>query len=197
LKKNDKTSEKTIKIILTGGNSRTMYQAEVPTIIIIVDTYSTPPPSYYENGVKAKAVKYKRLYSESKTTNYIEAIKQLSLVKKDGITEIIYYDNSQVYEGAGCNLFAVINKKLVTTKSNILEGVTRNILLEILKLDTPIEVRNFTFDELLNASEVFLTGSSKEVRGVVEINGKAIGDGKVGKITKKVIKQYKEYINNF
>ncbi|TRZ52794.1 hypothetical protein D4R99_02060 [bacterium] len=194
LDKNDKNTEKTIKILLSGGKSHSMYQADLPTIIIIIDPYLPQPSSYYEKGVKVIAVKYKRPYPESKTTHYIEGIRQLSKVKNDDIAEIIYYDDSQVFEGAGSNLFAVINNKLVTTKSNIVEGITRNVLLEILQLDIPIEVRDFTFEELLNAAEIFLTGSSKEVRGVIEINGKAVGDGKVGKITKEVAKQYKDYI---
>lgn len=194
LDKNDKTIEKTIKIILTGGLSRSMHQAEIPTIIIIVDQYFPPPASYYKKGVKAKTVKYKRPSPEAKTTQYSEALKQFSKIKNEDIAEIIYYDDSQVFEGSGSNVFAVINNKLVTTKSNIVQGVTRNTLLEIIKLNIPIEIRDFTLDELLNAAEVFLTGSSKGVRGVTHINGEPIGDGKVGETTKEVARQYKEYL---
>lgn len=196
LDKNDKDTEKTLKIILTGGISQSMHQAEIPTIIIIVNHYSLPPAIYYEKGVKAIAVEYKRQYPAAKHTNYVEAMRQRAKVKGNDIEEIIYYDKSQVFEGSGSNLFAVIDNKLVTTKSNIVDGITRNTLLEILKLDIPIEIRDFTFDELMNASEFFLTGSSKGVRGVVEINGKTVGDRQVGKITKEVLKQYKEYILN-
>ena len=178
LDKNDKDTEKTVKIIISGGNSHSMYQADVPTIVMIVDNYVPPPSSYYEKGVKAIAVNYKRQYPESKHTHYVETIRQLAKVKGNDIEEVIYYDDSQVFEGAGSNLFAVIDNKLVTTKSNIVEGITRSVLLEILKLAIPVEVRDFTFDELLKATEVFLTGSSKKIRGVIEINGKAVGDGK-------------------
>ena len=193
LDKNDKDIEKTVKIFLSGGISHLMYQEGEPTIIIIVGSYIHPPASYYENGVKARAVKYKRQFPQAKTTQYVEAIRSLSEAREDGVTEIIYYDDSQVFEGGGCNVFAVIDNKLVTPKSNILEGVTRDVLLEILKLDIPIEVRDFTYDEMVNASEVFLTGSSKEIRGVVNIDGKDIGNGAVGKITKEASRQYKEH----
>ena len=192
--KNDKDTEKTVKILLSGGVSHSMHQAEIPTLVMIVDPYLPQLPVYYEKGVKVKAIKYKRPYPESKHTYYAEAIKQLSKAKDNGIREVIYYDDSQVFEGAGSNIFAIINNKLVTTKSNIVEGITRNVLLGMLQLPIPVEVRDFTIDELLNATEVFLTGSSKGVRGVIKINGKAVGDGKVGEITKEVAKQYKEYI---
>lgn len=191
--KNDKDIEKTVKIFLSGGISHFMYQEGDPTIIIIINSYIRPPASYYENGVKAKAVKYERQFAEAKTTQYVEAIKSLSEAREDGVTEIIYYNDSQVFEGGGCNVFAVIGNRLVTPKSSIVEGITRNVLLEILKLDIPIEVRDFTYDEMVNASEVFITGSSKEIRGVVNIDGKDIGNGAVGKITKEAMRQYKEY----
>ncbi len=194
LDKNDKNIEKTVKIFLSGGISHLMYQEGDPTIIIIVGSYTHPPTSYYENGVKARAIKYRRQFPQAKTTQYVEAIRSLSEAREDGVTEIIYYDDLQVFEGGGCNLFAVIDNKLVTPKSNILEGVTRDVLLEILKLDIPIEVRDFTYDEMVNASEVFITGSSKEIRGVVNIDGKDIGNGTVGKITKEASRQYKEYV---
>jgi branched-subunit amino acid aminotransferase/4-amino-4-deoxychorismate lyase len=78
LDKNDKATEKATKIIVSGGTSHSMYQAEIPTIVIMIDNHIPPDSSYYENGVKAKAVNFKRQYPESKHTNYVEAIKQLA-----------------------------------------------------------------------------------------------------------------------
>lgn len=78
LTKNDSKEEKTIKIFLSGGISHSMHQEEDPTIIIIIGPYARPSASYYDNGVKAKSVKYERQFAQAKTTNYIEAIKTLS-----------------------------------------------------------------------------------------------------------------------
>ena len=194
LDKNDKESEKTIKIILSGGISHSLNQAETPTIIMIVSPRVRKPSSDYESGVKVIAVEYKRQYPEAKHTHYVEAIKQLAQADEERIEDVIYYDESQVYEGSGTNIFAVIDNKLVTTKSNIVYGITRNTLLEILKLPIPIEVRDFNYGGLLKATEVFITGSNSEVRGVIEINGKPVGDGKIGVITKEVTKQYNKYV---
>jgi branched-chain amino acid aminotransferase len=196
LDKNDKETEKTVRIYLTGGISESMYLPKLPTLIMIVNQRTRKPLSDYENGVKVKAVRYKRQDPEVKHCNYVEAIKQFSK-NDENIAEIIYYDDSQVFEGAGTNIFVIISNKLITPKSNIVYGITRNTILEILKLSIPIEVNDFTFEDLLKATEVFITGSNSEVRGVVEINEKAVGDGKVGKITKEVAKQYKEYIDEY
>jgi len=197
LDKNSKDIELTIRIFITGGISSSMHQADTPTLIMIVSPRSFKPASDYEKGIKVKAVSYKRPYSDAKTNFYIEGVRQLSKEENDNIAEILYYDSTQVFEGAGSNIFAVMNGKLVTPKSNIVEGITRNTLLEILKLPIPVEVRDFTFEELLKAKEIFITGSNSEVRGVVEINGTEVGNGKVGEITKAVIKQYKEYIFSY
>lgn len=194
LSKNDTEGEKSLKIMVSGGNSHSLHQAETPTLIMIVSPRMRKPESSYTQGVKVIAVKYKRPYPKAKHTNYVEAIKQLATNTDTDIEDILFYDDTQFYEGSGTNVFAVIGNKLVTTKSNIVEGITRNTLLEILQLSIPIEVRDFTYDELLNASEIFITGSNSEVRGVVEINRRKVGNGTVGEITKEALRQYREYI---
>lgn len=195
LDKNAKDPEKTLKIIISGGNSHSLYQNEIPTLIMIVSPRMRKAEKDYEKGIKVIAVEYKRQYPEAKHTNYVEAIRQLAKVKNQDIEDVLYYDDAQFYEGSGTNVFAVIDNKLVTTKSNIVEGITRNTLLKILHLSIPIEVRDFTLQEVLTATEIFITGSNSEVRGVIEVNGKQIGNGKVGEITKEVMKQYKTYIH--
>ena len=197
LAKNDQNTEKMVKIFLTGGVSSSMRQAQIPTIIIMISEYTAQSSSYYENGVKVKASKYTRPYLEAKTNFYLEGVKQLSQIGNHELEEIVYYDDSQVFEGAGSNIFAVIDNKLITPKSNIVKGITRNTLLEILDLDIPIEENDITFEQLKNASEIFLTGSSKGVRGVIELNGKPVGDSKVGTITREVMAQYNKIISSY
>ncbi|NTU47015.1 hypothetical protein HGA88_05300 [Candidatus Roizmanbacteria bacterium] len=192
--RNDQMGEITIKTIVSGGVSHSMTPAETPTMVMIVSPRERKPEKDYEQGIKVEAINYKRPYPTAKHTHYIEAIKQLSKHKNDDINDLIYYDEIQVYEGSGCSLFAVINNKLVTAKSSVIDGITRKTLLEILKLPIPIEIRDFTFAELQRASEIFVTGSNSEVRGVIEMSGKPVGNGKVGEITKEVLKQYRNYI---
>lgn len=185
--------EKTIKIIISGGISNTMVPSGTPTIIIIVDPKHEYPKENYETGIGAITVKHKRYTPGAKTNNYIEGIKQAQLAQKIGAVEPIYFDDHQVFEGSNSNIFAVLNNTLVTPKSNILPGITRETLLEILKLDIPIKEMDFTLAELLGAREVFLTGSGKEVYPVTRIDGKKVGNGRVGSITKKVMVQFKKY----
>lgn len=193
LDKNQTEGEKSIKIIISGGVSNTMLPAEEPTIIIMIDQRHKYPQENYKKGTGIMTVKFHRYIPEAKTNNYIEGMKQTQIAERIGAIEPVFYDDTQVFEGSNSNIFAVINNKLVTPKSNILQGITRAVLLEILKLDMPIEARDFTLEELLNADEVFMTASGKEITPVTKIDGKNVGNGKVGKITKEVIDQFREY----
>lgn len=190
---NESAEEKFIKIYVSGGISNSMMPADMSTIVILVDPCAKYPVEWYEKGTGAISVKHDRYKSSAKTNNYIEGVKQTFVASKTGALEPIYYCDSHVYEGSNSNVFAVIAGKLLTPKNNLLEGITRRTLLEILKLDIPLEVRDFTIADLFGASEVFMTGSGKEVVPVVHIDGKPIGDGAVGPVTKEVMQQFKAY----
>lgn len=193
---NKTDEEKFIKIIISGGISDTMLPLGNPTIIILVDPATHYPREQYEKGIGVITVKHERYNPAAKSNNYIEGIKQVQQARKIGAVEPVYYSDEQVFEGSNSNIFALIQGKLLTPSRNILDGITRSVLLEILKLDVEIEVRDFTCDELFTAAEVFLTGSGKEVTPVTSINGKLFGSGEVGPVTKEVMRQYKEYTSS-
>jgi branched-subunit amino acid aminotransferase/4-amino-4-deoxychorismate lyase len=194
LSANKTAEEKFIRIMISGGESHTMLPPQYPTIVILVDPAVEYPREHYEKGIGVIMVKHSRYTPAAKSNNYIEGVKQTQRAKKLGAVEPVYYSDTQVFEGSNSNIFAVIGGKLLTPADNILEGVTRGVLLNILKLDMPIEVKNFTLDELLGASEVFLTGSGKEVTPVTRIDDKLVGAGEVGSVTKEIMCQYKEYV---
>lgn len=193
---NNDEKEKFIKIIISGGVSNTMLPGESPTIIILVDDATQYPTERYEKGIGVITVKHERYNPQAKSNNYIEGVKRAQQAKLIGAEEPVYYSDMQVYEGSNSNIFAVIGGKLVTPSNNILGGITRNVLLEILKLDMEIEVRDFTLAELLGADEAFLTGSGKEISPITFIDGKPLGNGEVGPASKEVIRQFKEYTSS-
>lgn len=93
-----------------------------------------------------------------------------------------------VSEGSGENIFIVRDGVLKTTPlTSILEGITRNSMIEVAR-DLGIEVREerFTRDEVYIADEAFFTGTAAEITPIRELDGRAIGSGKPGPITKKL-----------
>lgn len=116
----------------------------------------------------------------------------------DGYDEAIMLDyRGFISEGSGENIFLVKNGELFTppVHASILVGVTRDTLIKISK-DSGYRVyeRDLTLSELYFADEAFFAGTAAEVTPIVEVNGIKIGDGRPGKITKKLQKMYEDAV---
>ena len=101
-----------------------------------------------------------------------------------------------ISEGTGENIFIVRNNKIKTTPiTSVLEGITRDCVIEIAK-NNNFEVieQKFTRDELYIADEVFLSGTAAEITPVREIDDRKISNGNPGKITKIIQKEYKNLV---
>jgi len=115
------------------------------------------------------------------------------LAKKEAISggydeALLLYTEGYVSEGSGENVFIVRNGVLKTTPlTSILEGITRNSILQIAE-DEGISIKEerFTRDELYISDEAFFTGTAAEVTPIRELDGRVIGEGRPGKITKKL-----------
>jgi len=110
--------------------------------------------------------------------------------------EAILINDGLVTEGAASNVFAVINNVLVTAPSGtrLLPGITRNLITELAaENNIPCEERDYTEDELLNASEIWFSSSTKEILPVVKLNGKPVANGKSGPIWEKMIDIYQAF----
>ena len=115
------------------------------------------------------------------------------LAKKEAISggydEALLLDTEgYVSEGSGENVFIVRNGVLKTTPlTSILEGITRNSILQIAEDEgVSIKEERFTRDELYISDEAFFTGTAAEVTPIREVDGRMIGEGRPGKITKKL-----------
>ena len=114
--------------------------------------------------------------------------------KGDG--EILLYNtNNELTECGACNAY-VIKDGVVATPvldNQILPGITRQIALKVLRDDGTIQVeeRTITMDEVWDADEVWISSSSKELVPVVKLDGKPVGDGKVGPVWEVAAKLYK------
>ena len=96
---------------------------------------------------------------------------------------LLYNERNELTEASACNAYIVKNGVVITPPADnqILAGITRHILLDLLRKEGSIAVeeRVVTMDEVFDADEVWVTSSSKEVVPVLEIDGKPVGDGKI------------------
>lgn len=148
-----------------------------------------------KEGIKVKISSFIRNHVNANMTRgkvcgyYVNS----QLAKKEAITcgydEALLLDTEgYVSEGSGENVFIVRNGILKTTPlTSILEGITRNSIIAI-AADEKIKVveERFTRDELYIADEAFFTGTAAEVTPIREADGRVIGKGKPGEITKKL-----------
>jgi branched-chain amino acid aminotransferase len=181
------------------------YLCKKPQIIIIAADISIYPRKMYDEGMAIVTVGTVRNLPEAvnpqiKSLNYLNNILAKIEAINAGVPEALML-NSQGYvaEATGDNIFAVKGQCLKTppTHAGILEGITRNVVMKLAR-EMGCEVREemMTRYDLYTADEVFLTGTAAEVIGVVKIDNRQIGDGRPGKITRELMKRFKEYAYN-
>ncbi len=107
---------------------------------------------------------------------------------------ILLTESGHVCEGPGENLFIFKNDKLITppASDNILEGITRSIIMQMAKEELGIEVveRSLARTELYNAKELFFSGTAMEVTPVIEVDNRKVGTGEPGEVCKKIKKLF-------
>lgn len=135
------------------------------------------------------------------TASYLNSALASLEVLENGFDEaILLTQEGYVCEGPGENLFMVRNGKLITpaVSENILEGITRNVVMELAKNELGIEVeeRRVTRTELYAADEIFFSGTAMEVTPVVEVDRRTIGTGHTGDVCKALKKLFFEITVN-
>jgi branched-subunit amino acid aminotransferase/4-amino-4-deoxychorismate lyase len=107
--------------------------------------------------------------------------------KDQGADEIVFVNEGMAIEGSHNNLFMVFGETVVThpLSNQILGGITRSVVLELAAgLGYEIQERCVPLEEMFRADEVFHTGTTSEVKPCIAVDGKPIGTGKVGPVTR-------------
>jgi branched-chain amino acid aminotransferase len=172
-----------------------------PQVIIIVDDISLYPPELYENGMEIATVSTIRNHPNAqnpriKSCNYLNNILAKLEANQAGCLEALMLNHKgEVAEGSADNIFLVKRGVLRTppTDAGILEGITRNAILELAKAASiPIQEVALTRHDVYTADECFLTGTGAEVIPVVKCDTRAIGTGKPGPITRQLRERFQQ-----
>ncbi len=175
-----------------------------PNIFIISQEWGAMYGDLYETGLTAVTVTVRRnapdaLSPNIKSLNYLNNILGKIEANEKGGDEAIFLDNNgYISEGSGDNIFVIKNGKVVTPPTiNNLRGITRAVAIDLLKEMTyPITEANIGLFDLYTADEVFVTGTAAEAAPIVKIDGRRIGNGKLGPVTKKVVAAFSEVTQN-
>ncbi len=171
-------------------------------LIIIADNIQLYPEELYEKGMKVISATTVRNHPlaippQVKSLNYLNNIlAKIEALDYEVPEAIMYNHEGYVAEATGDNVFIVRDGVIYTppAEAGSLEGVTRGVVIKLAKEEN-LEVveKNLTRFDLYVCDEFFLTGTAAEVIGIVEIDGRVIGDGKPGPITKLLRKKFFKY----
>jgi len=173
-----------------------------PTVLITARNLVPLPPEKYESGFKA-ALSSMRRNSQSplsrlKSTCYMENILALMAARATGCDEaILLNEQGYLVEGSISNIFLASNGQLITPslETGALPGITRETVLEIARASNIKTLeRRVELKELIEAEEAFITNSILELMPLTWFEGKPIGTGKPGQLTKELLAAYKELL---
>ena len=171
-----------------------------PTVFGMIIKIGAPvaPDRSLQQGLKcvsAQDLRWKRC--QVKSTALLGNVLHFQHSHSQGMDEcILYNDKDELTEASHSNVMIVKNGSVVTAPldNQILPGISRHITLASLRAEGSIccEERVVTMNELRNADEIWLTGTSKQIAPVTELDGRSVGDGSVGPVWEKAIRIYNE-----
>ena len=186
----------TIRIIVTGGAADDfMTPQQRPTLIVMVNPIGIPAPEQQSHGVKVITTRIERMMPTVKSLNYITAIMAMQAARRVGAVEAIYRTaDDRITEGTRANFFILRDKRLITPQTDVLGGITRDVVLEIAGDDFEVVEAPLFYADLAMCDEAFLTSSTKEILPVTQIDDLTIGQGKPGPNTRKLIELFSAYV---
>ena len=185
-----------IRLILTGGYSDAPF-LQHPNFVIIAEELPTYPASVYTKGTKLIMVEYQRELPHVKSINYMNSIRLEPYKREKDAFDILYHSEHGVTECPRSNFFVFQGDTLVTPSSQILYGITREIILKLASDHFPVEVRKIDPEELSSIDEAFITATSKCVIPVTRIDDHQVGTGLVGDRTRTIMRLFDEFTANY
>ncbi len=191
-----------IKLIVTRGINEGNFEIDPlapPTLVVLTRPHKSLPKAVYTKGVQIslmtlQAPNLPGVKKGVKSCNFLFNILVRELSHRQGSMEGVVVDPVLgVTEGATSNLFLIKQGVLKTPMANssVLEGITRQVVLEIARnYKVPVEMGNLTTEDVLSADEVFITNTGIDIVPVVRVNDTYIGNKKPGVLTRLLQEEF-------
>jgi branched-chain amino acid aminotransferase len=199
----NRLQEARVRLVLSAGEGTLTPDVKScarPTLLAIAVPYNPPGAEIFQRGYRMIISSIHR-NSQSplpgfKTSNFLESLLARQEARRLGVEDaLMLNDSGFLAEASSSNVFDLKNGRLKTPRpgSGILPGITRSLILELANnLEIKVEETEISPAELLEADEVFISNSMIEIMPVAEINGRWIGAGKPGPITRRLSGAYKK-----
>lgn len=168
-----------VRITITGGSSPNGFlPGEIPNSLVTLQSLSPLPAVLATGDFGLMTYPYQRSIANAKTIDYSMGIWLLPQVVQKGFQEVLYVNSGRVTECPRSNVFIITeNGVLITPDTGILYGITRMRILQLARKMMPVEERDILQEELLSASEVFITSTTKGIQPVSRIDDHLIPKG--------------------
>ncbi|MBA3872751.1 MAG: aminotransferase class IV [Anaerolineae bacterium] len=188
-------------MILQSGYDDVRYRITVPhdtpdRIILSIEPFSGHPAEIYKNGVRAITLpNVARGNPVAKTTAWMHDRDSVPL--PPGIfTGLLINDDGNILEGTSSNFYAILNGELRTAGAGVLPGIAQQIIFEIAPSILPVKREAANVIDIPLFTEAFISGSSRGIVPVVEIDGITLGDGHPGPLTQKLSAAYAAWMQS-
>ncbi len=172
-------------------------EAPLPTVFAMVLQVVPPEIEVVSAGISVITVDDFRWNAcDIKSTSLVGSVMLKQQAIDADVDDAILIKNGMVTEGTASNVFLVKQGKLITPPSGrqLLPGITRDLVIEIAKNNTiMVEEREIFEAELLDADEIWMTSSTREIAPVIKLNGETVGSGVAGDMWKRMVDLYQAY----
>ncbi len=200
--KANKLTDARFRLTLTGGPMAESEEKKRATLLIAATKLQLYPPEYYKNGVLVvlcpfRQNPYEPIYGH-KTINYFSRMLGLKQAHQKRAAEALWFTvDNRLAEGCISNVFLVKDSTLFTPpiKTPVLAGVARKTVCQIaLRNSIKFVEKDLSIDDLLAADEILLTNVIMQVMPVTSVEKHTVGGGKVGPMTKKLMKYFDDFV---
>lgn len=188
--------------ISRGNEGRRMHrfpEGVAPTVFGLAFAIEPPPPApdrHRQPGLRvatAEDLRWKRCHIKS--TSLLGNVMHFQAGHQAGMNETILYNSAgELTEASVSNVFVVLNGEVATPllDHQKLPGITRHICLESLRAEgsIPVKERVVTLEEARRADEIWITNSARQIAPVVEMDGRPVGSGQVGRVWEQAMRIY-------
>jgi D-alanine transaminase/branched-chain amino acid aminotransferase len=143
----------------------------------------------FTKGINLVTYNHQRQLPLIKTIDYLQAIRLQPFIKENGADDVLYHHNGWIRECPRANFFMVKGNKIITPENEVLRGITRSKILNLSIAGFSILAQDFGLSDLADADEAFISSSTKNALPVLTIDGKAVGNGQAGAITRQINQQ--------